>query len=179
MVGNISVLKGDIIMDFMNQTGFANEANGGVAAASDSNGLVFDLSGVEEQTSFELIPKGIYDAVVDELEFGESKAGNPMITVKYQLTDAQYENRTLYDYWVLAGNGSEFGLAKLKKFLVRVCPNVDISNFNPAVFAEQGLAIGNQCRVSVAIQTQKKGDYKGEKRNTIKDVLAPETGSFL
>lgn len=166
-------------MDFMNQTGFANEANGGVAAASDSNGLVFDLSGVEEQTSFELIPKGIYDAVVDELEFGESKAGNPMITVKYQLTDAQYENRTLYDYWVLAGNGAEFGLAKLKKFLVRVCPNVDISNFNPAVFAEQGLAIGNQCRVSVAIQTQKKGDYKGEKRNTIKDVLAPETGSFL
>ena len=166
-------------MDFMNQTGFENTGNGGVASGNDSNGLVFDLSGVQEETSFELIPKGIYDAVVDELEFGESKAGNPMITVKYQLTTPEFENRTLYDYWVLAGNGAEFGLAKLKKFLVRVCPNVDISNFNPASFAEQGLAIGNQCRVSVAIQTQKKGEYKGEKRNSIKDVLAPETNSFL
>ena len=166
-------------MDFMNNVGFENAAGGGVASGADTNGLVFDLSGVQEEQTFELIPKGTYNAVVDELEFGESKAGNPMITVKYQITDAEYENRTLYDYWVLSGAGADFGLGKLKKFLVRVCPNVDISNFNPATFADEGHAIGNQCRIVVNITTQKKGEYKGEKRNQIKDVLAPETGSFL
>jgi hypothetical protein len=159
--------------------GFDLTGGAGVSASADDGGLVLDLSGVEEEKSFEVIPKGTYDAVVDELDFGESKAGNPMMTVKYSLTSPEYENRVIFDYWVLQGNGSEFGQAKLKKFLVRVCPDVDITRFNPKAFADAGEAIGRQCRVTLGIQTQKHGEYKGEKRNTVKDVLAPETNSFL
>ena len=88
--------------------------------------------------------------------------------------------RKLFDYIVLGGEGLKFGLAKLKKFLVRVCPDVDITSFNPQKFAEEGIAIGRECQVKVRIQTQKSGEYKGEKRNQVVEVLPPNnSGSFL
>jgi len=151
----------------------------GVGAASDAGGMTFDLTGVEENKAFEIIPKGTYDAVVDELDFGDSKAGNPMVTVKYAITSPEFEKRVIFDYWVLRGNGSEFGQAKLKKFLVRCCPEVNLSAFTPKDFADAGIAVGRQCRLILGIQVQKQGEYKGEKRNTVKDVLAMEANSFI
>jgi hypothetical protein len=165
--------------DFTGNASFDLSGGAGVSSQADEGGMVFDLSGVEENKGFEIIPKGTYDAIVDELDFGESKAGNPMVTVKYSLTGPEYENRVLFDYWVLEGDGKDFGLAKLKKFLVRICPDVDITHFKPKNFADSGVAVGRSCRVSLGIQTQKQGEYKGEKRNTVKDVLAPEANSFL
>lgn len=166
--------------DFLNGNGYdLSGGASGVTANADNGGLVFDLTGVEEEKGFEIIPKGTYNAIVDEIEFGESKAGNPMMTVKYQITDAEYENRVLFDYWVLQGKGSEFGMSKLKKFLVRVCPDVNIAAFNPAEFANNGEGVGRICQIVLGIQTQKQGEYKGEKRNTVKDVLAPAGNSFL
>lgn len=154
--------------------------NLGASASQDEGGMVFNLDNVEDKKTFELLPKGTYSAVVDSLEFGNSSKGNPMITVVYSLTDAEYENRRLYDYMVLKGDGAEFGLAKLKKFLIRVCPEVSTSSFNPQSFADEGVAIGRECQVMVKIQTQKSGDYKGEKRNQVADVLAPDNaGSFI
>ncbi len=152
----------------------------GVGAGQDVGGMTFNLTDVEEDKKFELIPKGTYSAVVDSFEFGESKSGNPMITVVYSLTDPEFENRKLYDYMVLAGDGKDFGLSKLKKFLVRVCPDADITNFNPQGFSDAGTSIGRECRLVIGIQTQKQGEYKGEKRNTVKDILSPDNaGSFL
>lgn len=157
-----------------------SDFNLGVNSEDDVNGMVFNLDGVEEKTSFELLPKGTYNAVIDSFEFGNSAKGNPMITAIYEVTDAEFANRKLYDWMVLKGDGSEFGLAKLKKFLVRVCPEVSITSFNPQAFADSGQAIGRECRITVKITTQKSGDYKGEKRNNIGDVLAPDnSGSFM
>jgi len=155
------------------------DLTGGVAAGEAADGMVFNLDNVSESTTFELIPKGTYDAVVEDFTFGESSKGNAMITVIYSLLDPEYENRKLYDYMVLTGDGKDFGLQKLKKFLVRVLPEQSISNFNPQTLADSGDAIGRECRVSVKIQTQKSGDYKGEKRNQVADILSPENGSFI
>lgn len=152
----------------------------GVNAKNDKGGMVFDLASVDENKGFEVIPKGIYPAVIDAFDFQESKNGNPMIAVTYSLTDPEYENRKIFDYMVLGGDGAQYGLAKLKKFLVRVCPEVELSAFNPQKFADEGTAIGRECRVELRIQTQKQGEYKGEKRNQVKDVLQPDNaGSFL
>lgn len=164
--------------DFMNGN-FNLGAQEGVQANTDNGSMVFDLSGVKENVGFEVIPKGTYEAVVDELDFGESKSGNPMITVKYALTTPEYENRTIFDYWVLSGKGADFGLAKLKTFLTRICPEADLTAFNPQKFADDGIAVGKVCKLSLGIQTQKKGEYKGEKRNTVKEVLAADNGAFL
>jgi len=166
-------------MDEFDLMGEQSSGNVGVGSGQDEGGLVFDLSGVEENKVFEIIPKGTYDAVVDELDFGDSKAGNPMISVKYSITSPEYEKRVIFDYWVLSGKGSDFGQAKVKKFLVRICPDVDLATFRPKDFADNGIAIGRQCRLVLGIQTQKQGEYKGEKRNTVKDTLAMETSSFL
>lgn len=147
---------------------------------TDTGSLVFDLSDVKEDTGFDLIPKGTYPAIVDEMEFTESSSGNPMMAVKYRITEGEHEDRLLFDYWVLAGNGAEFGLGKLKKFLSRVMPEVDLSAFNPAEFADSGDAVNKELQVVVKIQTQKKGEYKGEKRNQVSDLLsAAAEGSFL
>lgn len=158
----------------------ANETKGAaVTATTDKAGMVFDLSGVEESVGFEVMPKGTYDAVVDEFDFGESKAGNPMITVKYAITTPEYENRVIFDYMVLSGDGAKFGLGKLKKFLLRVCPEVNISQFDPQQFSDLGTGVGRLCRLVIGIRTQKSGEYKGEKQNNVKDILAPEEGSFI
>ena len=163
----------------MSENGFDFTNGAGVGSAPDAGGLTFDLSGVEENKTFEIIPKGTYEAIVDELDFTESASGNPMFAVKYSITAPEYEKRVVYDYWVLAGKGAEFGLGKLKKFLVRVCPDVDITAFNPKDFSDSGVAVGRLCNLVLGIQTQKQGEYKGEKRNTVKDVLSADTGSFL
>lgn len=159
--------------------GLGGDGSNGVATGNDQGGLVFNLDGVEEDKGFELIPKGSYPAVVDELELGESSNNNPMFSVKYKVTEGEFAGRVLFDYWVLAGKGAEFGLGKLKKFLTRVMPEVDITNFNAQAFSDEGAAIGRELTVVVKIQTQKKGDYKGEKRNQVADILAPTAGSFL
>lgn len=161
--------------DFLGMGGNNSE----VTAGQDQGGLVFDLNNVEEDKGFEIIPKGTYPAIVDELEFGESSSGNPMISVKFKLTEGEFEGRVVFDYWVLAGKGAEFGLGKVKKFLSRVMPEVNLGSFNPAEFAESGEAIGRELQVVLKIQTQKKGEYKGEKRNQVSDMLAPAEGSFL
>lgn len=161
--------------DFLGMGGSGN----GVGSGSDQGGLVFNLDDVKEDSGFELLPKGNYPAIVDELEFTESSSGNPMFAAKFKVTEGEFEGRVLFDYWVLGGKGAEFGLGKLKKFLTRVVPEANLSSFNPEEFANEGTAIGRELTVSVKIQTQKKGEYKGEKRNQVADILAPTEGSFL
>lgn len=163
--------------DFLgvNSTG----GNSGVGVGQDQGSLVFNLEEVEEDKGFELIPKGTYPAIVEELELQESSSGNPMFAVQFKITEGEYENRLLFDYWVLAGKGAEFGLGKLKKFLARICPEVDLANFDAQAFSDEGIAIGREVNVTVRIQTQRKGEYKGEKRNVVADFSAPSEGSFL
>lgn len=152
----------------------------GVSADTSMDGMVFDLSDVSEP-SFELLPKGTYNAVVEEVELTTSKAGSPMLVATYTITDGEFAERKLYDYFVLSGKGAEFALPKLKAFLNRVCPEVNMGAFNPAKFAEEAVAVGKQCQLKITITTQKKGEYKGEKRNSIQEVLASanNVGSFL
>jgi hypothetical protein len=150
-----------------------------VGAGQDQAGLVFDLTDVKEDTGFEVLPKGTYPVIVDELEFGESSKGDPMFTAKFKVTEGEHEGRVLFDYWVLGGNGAEFGLAKLKKFLTRVCPDANLAAFNAQAFADEAVAVNRECSVVVGVQKQKTGEYKGELRNQIRDILAASTGSFL
>lgn len=156
------------------------DATASVNAAPDSSGMVFDLNNTEE-VSFEVVPKGTYPAIVEELEYTTSQSsGNPMLKIVFALVGGEFDERKIFEYLVLAGEGAKYALPKLKQFLVRVCPEVDISAFNPEHFAEAGIALGRECQVKLTISTQKSGDYKGEKRNNVREVLAAEAeGSFL
>jgi hypothetical protein len=153
----------------------------GVGASADTEGMIFNLNDVDEP-SFEVLPKGTYPAIVDEFEYTTSQSsGNPMIRVVYQITEGEFAERKLYDYLVLAGDGAKFAIPRLKQMLIRVCPEVDISSFNPAKFADEGTILNRPCQIKVNITTQKSGEYKGEKRNQIREVLAASDAgsSFL
>lgn len=154
----------------------------GASAAPNTEGMVFDLNDVEEVSSFEVLPKGTYNAIVEEFEFTTSQSsGSPMIKAVYSITDAEYAERKIFDYYVLTGDGAKFALPRLKQLITRVCPEIDASTFNPAKFADSGVIINRACQLNLGIQTQKKGEYKGEKRNNVKEILAADGGdqSFL
>jgi hypothetical protein len=169
---SMSKTVGAATEDFLN-------LSGSVGTGTDQGGLVFNMDEVEEDKGFEILPKGNYNAVVDELDFGDSSTGNPMFTAKFKVTDGEFTGRVVFDYWVLGGKGAEFGLGKLKKFLTRICPDANMQQFNPQSFADEGSAIGREVTLSLKISTQKKGEYKGEKRNQVADILAASSGSFL
>lgn len=142
--------------------------------AAEGQNFTLDLSGVDENSAggFEALPKGEYEAIVDEVEFGYSqKSGAPMLTWKFQLTDTE-PKRKMFFYTVLNQN---FGIAALKKTLVNLGLEIDWANFNPQEFADQGEAIGLPIRLKLGIQK-----YEGEKRNNVKDTLPSAAGeSFI
>lgn len=136
----------------------------------ENSNMTFDLSEVNEKgAGFEAMPKGTYEAIVDDVEFGESKKGSPMMTWKFKLTETPYEKRTLFFYTVL---DQSFGLAALKKTLICLGLDVDFTTFNPQELADSGDAIGLPLKVVVGIQK-----YEGEKRNTVKTVETSTEGN--
>ena len=148
----------------------------GVTASADTEGMVFNLNEVEEQSSpFEVLPKGTYNAIVEEFEFTTSQSsGSPMIKCVYSIIDGEYADRKIFDYYVLTGEGAKYALPRLKQLITRVVPEEDSARFNPGKF-------NRQCRITLGIQTQKKGEYKGEKRNNVREILAANSmeTSFL
>ena len=156
--------------------------NNNMESAQNTEGMVFNLNDVQESTSFEVLPKGTYDAVIEELEYTLSQSSNsPMIKAVYSIVGGEYEGRKIYDFYSLTGKGAEFSLPRLKQLLTRVCPEVALDAFNPQQFADSGVAINRMCQLKLVVQTQKKGEYKGEKRNAVREIMssADVAGSFL
>ena len=127
--------------------------------------LVLNLSGVNENAGgFEALPKGKYEMMVDDVTFGTSKKGSPMMTWKFKMDSEEYGKRSFYFYNVL---DQAFGIAALKKTIVALGMDVDFDEFDPEAFADAGDAIGLPILVELGIQK-----YEGEKRNTVKTVFA-------
>lgn len=133
--------------------------------------LTLNLEDVNEKAGgFEALPKGTYDAVVDDVEFGDSSKGSPMLTWKFRIDHEEYGKRTMYFYTVL---DQPFGLSNLKKTILNLGMEIDMAEFDPAEFADTGDAIGLPCQLKIGIQK-----YEGEKRNNIKEVLPAAEGGF-
>jgi len=152
-------------MDFLNPD--AQPAGGG--GSDPQENMVLNLDDVsEDMPAFEALPPGIYDCIVENTEFTTSSKGNPMITWVFKVVDPQYVGRLLFNHTVL---NNETGLSRLKRVLVRVVPDADLSGFNPRAFCDEGIALGLPCRVKVRIRP-----YQGQRRNDVTDVLAPAQG---
>ena len=146
--------------DFLNPDDTLN-----LAPDADETSLVLNLEDVNENPEYEILPPGIYDAVIENTEFGNSSNGNPMITWVFKVTDPEYAGRLLYNHTTL---NNDVGLGRLKKILARVLPHIPLSEFRPRSFCDNGDALGYACRVKVKIRP-----YEGKKRNNVQDVLAP------
>jgi hypothetical protein len=150
------------------------QATNGGAIGNPNENLVLNLDDVnEDMPVFEALPPGVYNCIVENAEFSTSSKGNPMITWVFKVVDPEYVGRLLFFHTVL---NNETGLARLKRTLVRVVPDVSLRDFNPREFCDEGRALGFPCRVKVRIKP-----YQGQRRNDVVDVLAAaqSEGAFL
>lgn len=161
------------------KTGTSNTASGSdpfldeaLDLGDNSGADVLDLSDVPDNIEFEVWPSGLYDAVVDDVEYGRSQRSNsPMLTWKLQVNRGDGKTRILYYYTTLSGDG----LSRTKRSLVRVAPDIDLRNFVPQ---DAGLLLsGKYCQAKVKVST-----YEGSRRNQVSDILPAregQTDSFL
>ncbi|MBT9169655.1 MAG: hypothetical protein DDT19_03018 [Syntrophomonadaceae bacterium] len=150
-------------------------------SAANDDSMVLNLDRINEDSpAFELLPAGLYDAIIENTEFGNSKSsGNPQISWTFSIIDHRFLNRKMFYYTVL---NKESGLARLKRLLIRVIPDADLKKFHPSRFCEEGVALGRACRIKVRISTRKNRDSgQSEPSNVVTDVLAAldEQDSYL
>lgn len=134
-----------------------------------SDDSILDLSGVDENQQYPVLPAGIYPATVDDAEYGRSQKGNPMITWTFKVYNEDTgRDQRVWQYSVL----NEDGFPRLKKLLLRLQPGYDTSQFRPRTSPQD--FIGLECRLRLRIQAGREGNGP---RNQIADILPPDEGS--
>jgi hypothetical protein len=134
-----------------------------------------------DDSGFDALPAGSYDAEVYEVTMKETKgsdgaklpAGTPMLNVQFRITDEEYENRRVFRTYIIApekiGNKKYEHKAKMDGMLVRFFLAIgytpdevkDEGGFDPDFEDMKGRA----CRVVLG---QK--EYNGEIQNEVKGV---------
>jgi len=128
--------------------------------------LAINMAETEEAT-FENVPKGTYDCVVEEVEFKFSESsGQPAWYFKLTISDGEYAGRKLF--YIMSF--SEKALPYTKAALLRFAPKyANMPNFNPQKVADSGDLVGLAIRVRTKIEA-----YEGEDRTRVAAVVAPK-----
>lgn len=136
-----------------------DEATFSSAVFEEGGALLVNLAGVEEM-KFELIPKGIYDAEVDEVTFGQSRSsGNNMFTFIFRIIGGDYDGRKLYFY----ASFSPKALRGTKTNLIRLDPVIFGGQFNPQELVDSGVLLGKKSKIRVTIgQRQDTGEDQSQ-----------------
>lgn len=75
-----------------------------------------ELEGVEVQGGeFEAFPEGIYEAQADTWEQRDSAQGNKMLKVAFKILGPEYQNRLIFEYFVL---NNQVALSRLKQWRI-------------------------------------------------------------
>jgi len=147
----------------------------GASAKKKAENLVLDLTNTDDSLpKYEALDAGIYKAVIEESDYAPSSKGNPMITWQLRINEPENpeaDGRLLFYHTVL---NKEAGKGRLKRLILRVAPDMDISNIDVEKMCAEGQLIGFPCRVKVRIRR-----FEGERRNDVTDILAAEEGDFL
>lgn len=129
----------------------------------DGGDLVVNLTDVQE-LKFENVPKGTYDAEVDEAVYGMStSSGSPMITFTWKISGGEYDGKTLKQFLSF----SVKALPGTKTNINRVAPELSTVQFKPKELCDQGYFLGKKCKIRVDL-----GEYQGEKRSQIRGLIA-------
>ena len=128
--------------------------------------VMVDLTEVEEAT-FEIIPKGKYEAVIEGCEYKLSaNSGQPMWALTLVVTDGEYAGRKLFSHVSF----SPKALPMAKKTINRLAPELLQGPFNPE--EQAGVLQGKACVVKVSVEK-----YEGNDANRVKDIMAEGTAS--
>lgn len=140
--------------------------------------LVYDLESVDDSMpEFQALPAGIYNCEIVAADFGESKAGNPMITFQFSVLseDPALKNRKFFLHTLL---NKDAGKARLRRILVRAIPEYPLAAFDPQAFSDSGVALGKKVKVKVATRPYT-ADGVTKRVNDVKDVMSAEEEGFI
>lgn len=136
-------------------------------------GFTWDMSQEEATDGFPVLPKGNYDAVVDDVEYQISKSSsNPMWKVTFLITEEghQDKNHKVFNYQVFKADQ----MGRVKAFLENIGHGaLATPDFNPKKIAEDKTLVGAPAKLRLDIR---KSDEYGD-QNEIKRIMAPGTGS--
>jgi hypothetical protein cdivTM_17306 len=125
---------------------------------------------VAESLSFDPLPKGQYKVAVDSCELGESKAGKPMYTVDFVVTEGDHAARQIR-YWqvLVTKKGLHWGLPAFCNASGNAWPD-EPAGRTEDYFNQVALDIvGKTATITVDVEDS---EYNGEvnKRNNIKRI---------
>lgn len=134
------------------------------AVFEDGGSLLIDLSNVEEM-KFDLIPKGAYDAKIDEVQFGKSKSsGQPMMTFILTIEGGDYAGRKKYFY----ASFSQKAIKGTKSNLLRIDPNLFSGQFDPQKIVDSGELLGRDIKIKIVHQER---TDNGEMQDSVGSIL--------
>lgn len=140
------------------------------AVFQEGESLIVDLANVEE-LKFDLIPKGVYNAEVDELTFGKSKSsGAAMFTWIFRITEGDYAGRKLYYYTSFSNKA----LKGTKTSLVRIDAEIFSGQFNPQEVAESGKLLGKPVRIKISHEERQDN---GELQARVQNIMPPASAT--
>jgi len=154
------------------------QAAGATMETEDGEGMIVDLGGVNENAGYEPAPRGVYDCIVENLEYGKSqRSGNKMWSWTLAVESGEFAGKKKFFYHTTFNEG---GMPRVKKTLARIKTEDGYEKqllagpFNPKTVADEGRLLGARCKVRVDIRV-----YEGQKRNDVKDILPPGVGGAV
>ena len=130
--------------------------------------LELDMEGISDDP-YPLIGRGKYPGEVADVEYKKSKSGNNMWAMKVRITGGENQGRTFFNYLVF----TDQGLPRVKQFMQAVAPDLLAAGpLKPGVIAEEGQLEGRACTIRLGQER-----YEGKKRNSVKELTAPEAGA--
>lgn len=149
----------------------------GLVDDEDDN-FSMNLTDVDEESDFEILPDGDYNFVVENVEYTHSKtSGKPMLKWTLELIETEegkFDARKIWVYTVLVGCDYHFKV--LKKLLKRVVlmNDEDLQAFAPKEFCDMAVALGAKGTIRLGSKLK-----DGKKEQTQKEFLPYGGNSFI
>lgn len=95
----------------------------------------FDLDGLKEDirgagtNEFEKTPHGVYEVSLTKMELGESKKGDPMAIIWYNIVAGEHKNKKIFQYQLVTGGFQIKLLLDLLKDM-KVLPPEDVDFYS-------------------------------------------------
>ena len=136
-------------------------------------GFVFDMASQEEDSGYPILPKGVYAATIDAIDYQISKnSGNPMWKVTHLITEPDHADKNLKAFSYVVFKADQMG--RVKTFLVKIgASELATPSFNPKQIADDKILVGKDHRVRLDIR---KSDEYGDS-NEVKAVLSAGAGT--
>lgn len=136
-------------------------------------GFTWDMSDVEAEDGYPVLPKGNYSAIVDGCDYQKSKnSGKPMWKMAFLITEEEHASKNLKVFSYQVFQDDQKGRVKA---LLESLGHADLGgkDFNPKQIADDKVLVGSPCVLRLDIR---QSDEYGNS-NEVKRVMKEGTGS--